>query len=672
MDSGDEYPARVYNIQMKKLLIILAYLIVFTFPAHAALIDSSRLVTWQGNVGTANTIPSAGTVRNCVDLAGVVGDGATDDAAAILHCLSDHVAAGEVAYLPAGTYAIKSDIVVPSNKVLRGAGMGVTTIKGIATYTYTWGLVGFNQSNSFSASINISGSPAKGDTSLTTAADHSLTTGDYVVIDELDNAAGDPPVTNTGDEGQLVTGRTSTRSKGQVAKVASTPTGTSFTIDIPLYWSYSSTPQVTKINGMTVNAGVESLTIDNSVVKVDHAGLMWYAADSWFYKVEVNYTDREGISLLGYRNTIHGCKVHETVTPLGSNSGYGIWIQGVASANLIENNIIYNTSNPIIINGEVSGNVIAYNYLEAHMSNTGRQNGAFSSHGAHPMMNLVEGNSLIGGTSLDFTWGSSSHYTFYRNRMELQQPLTTYSQYRYLIDIRQKNHYHNIVGNMLWTSGDSGTYEKYAAPDLTVEEINLYTLGFKSDGTGDFSDTAVRSTLYRHGNYDYVNSSQQWDAGNEDHTLSSSLYLSTNPSSAWWCTQSVFPSVNPATPSYSKIPAQITYEEGTCTLGSSAYTLTITKAGTGSVTITSDALGIDCGDDCTEDYSGTTVTLTATHADNKTHTWSGDGTGTTTRVVTISAAKAITCTVSNLTGQGTLGGSGGATLGGSGTATITR
>ncbi len=49
------------------------------------------------------------------------------------------------------------------------------------------------------------------------------------------------------------------------------------------------------------------------------------------------------------------------------------------------------------------------------------------------------------------------------------------------------------------------------------------------------------------------------------------------------------------------------------------YTLTVTRQGTGSGTVTSSPLGINCGSDCQESYAyGTLVTLTATPASGST------------------------------------------------------
>ena len=74
-------------------------------------------------------------------------------------------------------------------------------------------------------------------------------------------------------------------------------------------------------------------------------------------------------------------------------------------------------------------------------------------------------------------------------------------------------------------------------------------------------------------------------------------------------------------------------------------TLTVTEAGTGTGTVTSDPAGISCQPTCSASFvSGTPITLTATPAAGSTFTgWSGGGcTGTSTCVVTITAATTVT------------------------------
>jgi len=76
------------------------------------------------------------------------------------------------------------------------------------------------------------------------------------------------------------------------------------------------------------------------------------------------------------------------------------------------------------------------------------------------------------------------------------------------------------------------------------------------------------------------------------------------------------------------------------------FGLTVSRAGTGSGSVTSTPAGIVCGDDCSESYDyGTVVTLTATANTGSTFTgWGGACSGTADCVVTMDAAKSVTAT----------------------------
>jgi tetratricopeptide (TPR) repeat protein len=79
------------------------------------------------------------------------------------------------------------------------------------------------------------------------------------------------------------------------------------------------------------------------------------------------------------------------------------------------------------------------------------------------------------------------------------------------------------------------------------------------------------------------------------------------------------------------------------------YTLTVSKSGTGSGTVTSSPAGIDCGSNCTEDVkTDTKITLKAKADTNSTFTgWSGGGcSGTGTCVVVMNADIAVTAAFS--------------------------
>lgn len=78
-----------------------------------------------------------------------------------------------------------------------------------------------------------------------------------------------------------------------------------------------------------------------------------------------------------------------------------------------------------------------------------------------------------------------------------------------------------------------------------------------------------------------------------------------------------------------------------------SFTLTVTKDGMGSGTVTSSPSGIDCGSDCSESYNGgSSVTLTATPAAGSLFgRWSGGGcSGTGTCTVTLDADTTVTAT----------------------------
>ncbi|NOT58188.1 MAG: LamG domain-containing protein [Deltaproteobacteria bacterium] len=89
-------------------------------------------------------------------------------------------------------------------------------------------------------------------------------------------------------------------------------------------------------------------------------------------------------------------------------------------------------------------------------------------------------------------------------------------------------------------------------------------------------------------------------------------------------------------------PAEIHRDLFTAVTG--PYALTVTKAGTGSGTVSGP--GVSCGRDCAQSYAGnTTVTLAAVPVAGSTFTgWSGSCTGTSACTLSMTAAKAVTAT----------------------------
>ena len=496
-------------------------------------LPASRSVTWQGNVGVKNDIPARTTVYKTLSPSG--GDDTSAIQTAITGCPS-----GQVVILNSGTFNVSSSITVKSNITLRGAGMGVTIIKGKAGMTGAY-VVGIkSSSSSLGTAASITGGLAKGSTSISTSSAHGWAVGDIILIDQLNEPQGDPIVTNVGNNGTCTwCGRASgARSLGQLNKVVATPSATTATLEVPLYWNYETalSPQGVKYSGIVSNAGIESLTVDNSLSgstsqRSDGGTILLRAtSDCWLLNVEAIGVWESMLRMHGtYRNTIRGCKLHEGASPAGS-SQYGIWLNPYNSANLIENNEIYRLTTGVIMVGAVSGNVISYNYLTGLNDTTipSWNLSAIGGHGGHPMMNLIEGNYADGRLRNDNVWGSSSHNTLFRNRQSLSPNKTSAP---WDIDLHYNQQYYNIVGNVLGTPGTEYVYELQNI-GLSGQK-SIFRFGYNGDGDGSASgnDPRVYSTVLRHANWDSVTNGTVWN-GADDRALPSSLYLAGKPS--WW------------------------------------------------------------------------------------------------------------------------------------------
>jgi len=448
-------------------------------------LPSDRKVAWQGNVGVLGDIPHRTNV--CSTLNPLSGNNASAIQTAINNC-----PAGQVVKLNAGTFSISSPITVKSGVTLRGAGMGSTIIRGAAGMTGSY-VMGMSAGYSRGTSVSIAGGLTKGSTNIITSSAHGWNAGDIILIDQLNNASDNPPVTNTGESGTCTwCGRSSgTRSLGQMARIVAVPNSTTATLEIPLYWNYdaSLSPQGTKFNGITKDAGIEDLTIDNGLSgnanQADSGGTIVLSGTSncWLLNVE-------GIDLwqtmlrvaAAYRNTIRNSKFHEVISP--GSSKYGMWLNPYTSANLFENNQIYNVGSGVLLNGATSGNVFAYNYIvNLHDPTASNWNkSAFAFHGSHPIMNLIEGNFHQGRLTADNVWGSSSHNTFFRNRSALS-PNKTGAPWDF--DFQTNSRYLNVVGNVAGTPGFENTYE---LNNVTLSgQPAIYRLGYQGGGDGSFS-----------------------------------------------------------------------------------------------------------------------------------------------------------------------------------------
>lgn len=543
-------------------LAVLALVMCFASVAGAVYYPpASRTVTWQGNVGVKGDIPQRTVIYKTLSPSG--SDDTTAIQTAINNCPS-----GQVVQLSAGTFNV-THIDMKSGVTLRGAGIGVTLLKGNLTSTYYVISLG-NDAFGIGTSYNLSSGFTKGSTSITTSAANGWQAGDVILIDQLQNPAGDPPVSNLGTDGTDTwdTRSSGTRGINQLVTVTSV-SGNSATLDMPLYWSFDPTlsPQGTKITMRCQNAGVENLSIDSTTsFSTTSSNLqMWStvefygSANNWLLGVDMKGVWGQGVGMeSAYRNTIRSCRIHVPYQ-YTSSAGYAMLLTYGASANLVEDCIYDNLSNgPVLQNG--SGNVFAYNYstnmTSAQYPNTVRL-GMQSNHGVHPYMNLFEGNYLEGCyMAADKIHGSSSHNTWFRNKVFANASVTSgYNQQLIDIAVWQNQTYYNVIGNVLGTSGFENYYQQTAIPYSSYLKY-VYVLGATGGSSGT---TGLETTsLIRHGNWDGYDNAVVWDPTISDHTLPQSLYLTAKP--GWWISSMPWPAIGPdLTPMGGSIPARQRY-----------------------------------------------------------------------------------------------------------------
>ncbi len=562
---------RSYKTKISFALTMLLLFCIDISKAKAVYsLPTDRTVTWQGNAGVLGDIPTRNTIFITLSPSG------GDDTASIQNAINS-CPFGQVVKLNAGTFKVSSPLVIKSNVTVRGSGMGTTIIQGQAGMSGSY-VVGFDYGAWLSSSISISSGLSKGSTSITTSTSHGWSVGDLVLIDQINNSNDDPPVSNVGNNGPCDwCGRESgARSLGQVVKILTVPNSNAVTFEIPLYWNYdaSLSPNGTELRGLTLNAGLENITIDNSLSGSNlqnESGtvLMSGTSNCWMLNTEVigSYQSILRFEDGAYRNTIRGCKFHESM-PVSAVDGsssfaqgraYGISSYEFSSANLIENNQIYHVSAGVMTSGPFSGNVIAYNYIaDLYLSSLSWNPYAISFHGAHAFMNLIEGNIIESRVAGDNVWGTKSHNTLFRNKISSAPGR---SGAAWDIDIQSGGRYFNIAGNVL----GKGSESLYTIVNANLSSSAIYRFGYEYDSDYDSAgnDAGVYATVLRHSNWDsfndaiILNDNQDTLLNSDDAVLSDSLYLPSKP--AWWGA-SAWPLIGPdLVPMEGDIPAKAIY-----------------------------------------------------------------------------------------------------------------
>ena len=595
-------PQRIPRIMWESIpfvLLLAVPLAAQAAPPWSSILDPSRAIDWSqaGVIGPDGSkgIPNfpdctAATVR-----AGVAGD---------IQAAIDACPNRTVIRIPAGTYNLPGGLSITHPVVLRGAGSSLTKF-------ITGGSISFNPYGSGGVptntrAVNWTGGYAQGSTLITLSSITGLTTGQEIVLDQLNDTSLVNVIGNEGHCGPGGAGNGCGRSNdvsaacsygfcASDARAMPQIVGVSaiqwnqVTLDTPVYFTHqaSLSPQAFFWAGGNMKyAGIENIGIDAQYNS--RAIAMQFCTGCWVKGVEVDHIARGAINVFWTsHNEIRDSYFNQSQAIAPEN--YGIENDN-NSATLMENNIFHNTDAGIMVGWPNSGIVVAYNYTLNNPPAAPQLIGNLSSHDAHNYMNLFEGN-ITPRLYFDFIWGSSSHETVFRNYFSgFQDPRLSpapnqyYSNFNMPVVMEAWNRYMNFLGNVLGTAGIHAVYQAAdGSQDPVVENYfdenfnnitttawngacngglkptclgmgvgPIYTLGsfnMYSPSTTGF-DTQVLSTFLRGGNFDYATRSAIWqDNAPADgstylprQSLPPSFYLSGKPS--WW-RNATWPAIGP-------------------------------------------------------------------------------------------------------------------------------
>ena len=432
----------------------------------------------QYRVSGASARPGANDTLNAVTGYSADPTGVADSTTAIANAIAA-ATAGDIVYLPTGTYKTTSQIGIPSNITLRGDGSTLSHV----VYTGTGTVFDIGSSYEFTgAAQTLTGTKTKGTSVLTVSSSTGFVAGYLVkvfIANETDNtriqAGAAPRFSVSGYEEVLA----------YVATVTAVGSGT-ITIDPPLPTDCTNAAtRIVALNNPSYRAekvGIEGISIDGLTGPAARAISMRLGVECWIYDVAIANIANYPVAFDNcYRCEMRYSSAGDRVAS-GSN-GSGILMNNSTSM-LVEDNHVYNFSPLTEENFGSVNNAWLYNLFREPVGNC-----LIVNHGAHNMLNLYEGN-VAQGYKSDGYYGTASNITFFRNWFHGSDDTganlaAAAIQNRFT---RQFAH----VGNVFGWDGHANGNEVYGNPNIGN---GSYT-GTAQPTSGDFwTDWGITATL---------------------------------------------------------------------------------------------------------------------------------------------------------------------------------
>lgn len=589
---------------------------------------SCRVINWAAGSDLWN----GGVLPNytSVTCAGLHANGTTDDSSGIQSCINA-ASANTAVFLPAGTYLVNSTLRLKSNVVLRGAKaeggppflpatdaaattINVGTSASITTQNFSYTGGGVYPPVSYATFpttfCNLSGTPQKNDTTVTINSGGScaVSVGQWIIVAPND----DPSLISAfGDDGHcdwcgINDGYNVMTQVVQVTAMSgSGGVGTVATLSRPLYYTFDPTSRTVNshtepagvhyslLNFGTQKAGFENIRFDASAADIQASQILFFQGclECWVKNVETYGAGSGSGSAHVEMDFTYGMEVRDSAfhdqsgatgsTTVGNNhagdsgAGYGVYFQFVNSDAKVENNDFWHNRHWVVFQGGGSGIVVLYNYADnGYTDDLTYLGSGRTSHGAHPFMNLFEGNVASHLTADDF-WGTSSHVVLFRNwlwgsetntvasgctgsptppKPQCSIPLYPPSGGYNAVDLYTGQLYYSFVGNVLGSTSSMVTLGVQPTwSNATVSGFNetgssasapiVYSVGGASNTA--FTNgvaTSSSATILRHGNYDFKTAGVAFWDGGSNHTLAPGIYYSSAPSFFGSC---AWPSIGP-------------------------------------------------------------------------------------------------------------------------------
>ena len=296
------------------------------------------------------------------------------------------------------------------------------------------------------------------------------------------------------------------------------------------------------------NAGVENLTITHSFgggsVSFEFCAYCWAknVESTLSYQGSFNLTYAARVEL----NEVYS---HKCAWPVPGGGGYNIDLQNATTEIYIVNSVSVECNKVITARSGGAGSVVAYNFMDDQFIN-GQEHwqeiGLNGSHAAGSHEMLFEGNQASNMDS-DHTHGNAIYFTFFRNYATgVRAPFTDYISGVVIDDATDRpggngplraagimgyTYWMAFVGNVLGASGVTTTAKGWVlnGNNHGGQTGSIWLLGWSEHPPYNHDPNSTTFT-FRHGNYDYYDSSVQWNSGTSNHTLPNSFYLASTPS----------------------------------------------------------------------------------------------------------------------------------------------